>query len=83
MPEPVTKGWHWCFCRSKRWCRDSLTIAWARLMGLVGILLAILTAPGVHESIVGGLLRPEWVPYYLIAIAVLTELARRRTLSKD
>lgn len=60
--------------------KRSLTIVWARFMLAVGLVLAVLTAPGVHESIVGGLLKPEWVPYYLIAIAVLTEFARRRTL---
>lgn len=66
--------------RACRLFKRSLTILWARFLAVVGILLAILTFPGVHESIVGSLLKPEYVPYYLIAIAVLTELARRRTL---
>lgn len=69
--------------RACRLFKRSLTILWARFLFVLGIFLAVLTAPGVHESIVGSLLRPEWVPYYLIAIAVLTELARRRTLNRD
>lgn len=71
------------FERAKKWCRNSLTIAWARLWMVIGVVLAILTAPGVHETLVGVILKPEYVPYYIIAVAAFTELARRRTLKKD
>jgi hypothetical protein len=37
--------------------------------------------PGIRENI-QFLLNPSYVPYYIIAIALVTELARRRTLSK-
>lgn len=42
----------------------------------------LLELPGIKESI-QLLLDPRYVPYYIIAIALLTELARRRTLKKD
>lgn len=64
--------------------RRSVTIIWARMLGVVGVLLSaasLLDAPGLQENIIA-LLNPKYVPMYLIAIAVITELARRRTLNK-
>ena len=64
----------------KRWCRHSATIAWARFVMLVAIALDVfLQAPGVNEQVVS-ILDPKYVPYYLLVVAVLTEIARRRTL---
>lgn len=64
--------------------RRSVTIIWARILGIIGVLLSgasLLDAPGLQENVVA-LLNPKYVPLYLIAIAVITELARRRTLNK-
>lgn len=65
--------------------RRSATILWARfvtflgaLLALLGALAEILGAPGVHENVTA-LLDPKYVPYYLILISTVTELARRRT----
>ena len=73
----------------KRLFRRSVTILWARAVALGGIALAALGQagdvfglPGVKET-VQGLLDPRYVPYYLIAIALVTEAARRRTLQDE
>jgi hypothetical protein len=75
--------------RIKAWFKHSATILWARIVGLGGFVLAALDAtanlfelPGIRENI-QLLLDPKYVPYYIIAIALMTELARRRTLKKD
>lgn len=75
--------------RIKAWFKHSATILWARIVGLGGLVFATLEAiggffdlPGIRESI-QLLLDPRYVPYYIIAIALVTELARRRTLKKD
>ena len=70
----------------KRWFRHSMTILWARLVAVIGLLLAagesVLQDPNV-ESAVQAALQPKYVPYYVIAIGLITELARRRTLDKE
>jgi hypothetical protein len=75
--------------RIKAWFKHSATILWARILGLGGFVFAALDAtanlfelPGIRENI-QLLLDPKYVPYYIIAIALVTELARRRTLTKD
>lgn len=72
----------------KDWFLRSATILWARLVALAGLVLAGLDwlasfagLPGVSENI-RAVLAPQVVPWYLIAIAVITELARRRTLPR-
>jgi hypothetical protein len=72
--------------RIKAFFRHSLTILWARLVALVGLLLAIsdpllelFALPDVNNQ-VRAMLDPKYVPFYVIAIAVVTELARRRSL---
>jgi hypothetical protein len=69
--------------------RRSLTMAWAFLVGLAGSALALLPllgdlldAPGVKEA-VQSLLHPDYVPYYIVAIALITALARLRTLGRS
>lgn len=65
------------------WTRNSATVLWARLQGIVGVLLAAATA--VDWS---GIARLDWahdktsmyVGLGLIANAIFTEAARRRTL---
>jgi hypothetical protein len=68
--------------------RRSLTMAWAFLVGLAGGALALLPfagdlfeAPGVKEA-VQSFLHPDYVPYYIVAISLITALARLRTLNK-
>ena len=66
----------------KSWFRHSLTILWARAIALAGLLLAatqsVLADPSVSDA-VQQLLQPKYIPYYVIAIGLITELARRRT----
>jgi hypothetical protein len=66
----------------KSWFRYSLTILWARAVALAGLLLAAAQS-ALADPTVGGavqqLLQPQYVPYYVIAIGLITELARRRT----
>lgn len=73
------------WCQIKAWFRHSLTIAWARCVAFVGILLAaseaLLQDPAVTGAIQAAL-RPAYVPYYVVVIGLITELARRRTAGK-
>lgn len=67
--------------------KDSTTIAWARFVGLVGSLVDILLyaadwigTPEIADAI-RAMVTPEYAAYALLAMAVITELARRRRLS--
>jgi hypothetical protein len=66
----------------KAWFRNSLTILWARVVALAGVLLAagqsVLADPNVNGAVQQAL-QPKYIPYYVIAIGLVTELARRRT----
>ena len=68
--------------RIKAWFRNSLTILWARVVALAGLLLAagqsVLADPNVNSAVQQAL-QPKYIPYYVIAIGLVTELARRRT----
>ena len=69
----------------KAWFKNSMTILWARVVALAGIVLAFLptlTADPTIGAAVQAALQPRFVVYYLIAIGVITEIARRRTVSK-
>lgn len=65
--------------------RHSLTIVWARAVAAVGVLLAageaLLQDPNVTGAIQSAL-QPKLIPYYIVAIGLVTELARRRTAGK-
>jgi hypothetical protein len=66
----------------KAWFKHSLTIAWARAVTLFGFVLAALETTVADRDLTGALqaaLEPQYVPYYVIAIGLVTELARRRT----
>lgn len=67
----------------KAWFRNSVTILWARVQIVSGVvaafLMALATDPHV-TSAVESALQPKFIPYYVIAIGLITELARRRTL---
>ena len=66
-------------------CRHSVTILWARVVALAGLLLvagqSLLQDPNVSSAI-QSVLQPKFVPYYVIAIGLVTELARRRTVDR-
>lgn len=70
---------------TKAWFKHSLTILWARGVALIGLLLAageaLLQDPNVTSAIQAAM-RPQYIPYYVIAIGLVTELARRRTVGK-
>ena len=66
----------------KAWFRYSITILWARVVALAGLLLmameSLLQDPS-FASAIQSVLQPKFIPYYVIAIGLVTELARRRT----
>lgn len=70
--------------------KRSATILWARCIAALGLMFEavvqladLLGAPGIQEHVTA-LLDPKYVPVYLIGIAMISEIARRRTLiSKD
>ncbi|MBI2713668.1 MAG: hypothetical protein HYX37_04350 [Rhizobiales bacterium] len=68
------------------WFKHSLTILWARVVALAGLLLAagqaLLADPNVTAAIQAAL-QPKFIPYYVIAIGLVTEIARRRTAAKE
>ena len=66
----------------KSWFKNSVTILWARMQVLIGALIAAIFALLQDPNITGALqtaLQPKFIPYYVIAIGIVTELARRRT----
>jgi len=69
----------------KAWFKHSVTILWARLIALGGMVLGALQAlsadPAINDA-VHAALQPKFIPYYVIAIGLVTELARRRTADK-
>jgi hypothetical protein len=69
----------------KAWFKHSLTILWARIVALVGLLLAageqLLQDPNINSAVQSAL-QPKLIPYYVVAIGLITELARRRTAGK-
>ena len=65
--------------------KSSVTILWARVVALVGAALAVvpsLTSDPNISNAIHTILRPEYIPYYVIGIGVITEMARRRTAGK-
>jgi hypothetical protein len=69
----------------KTWFKHSITILWARVVALAGLLLAagqpLLGDPNINSA-VQSILQPKLIPYYVIAIGIVTELARRRTAGR-
>ena len=62
--------------------RNSMTILWARVVALAGLLLAAAQSLAADPNVSGAMqqvLQPKFVPYYVLAIGLVTELARRRT----
>jgi hypothetical protein len=66
--------------------KHSVTILWARAVATAGLLLAagqsLLADPNVNGAI-QSVLQPKFIPYYVIAIGLVTELARRRTVGNS
>ena len=67
----------------KKWFKYSATIVWARIVAFGGAFIVALGTfadlfdlPGIREN-VQVLLAPRYLPYYIIVIAIVTELARR------
>jgi hypothetical protein len=70
----------------KAWFKHSLTILWARAVALTGLLLAAGEGLLADTNVTGAiqtLLQPKYIPYYVIAMGLITELARRRTVEKS
>jgi hypothetical protein len=69
----------------KAWFKHSVTILWARVVALVGVVLvagqSLLGDPSVNSA-VQSILQPKFIPYYVIAIGIVTEISRRRTVGK-
>jgi hypothetical protein len=67
----------------KSWFSNSVTILWARLQVLAGVAVASVLALASDPNVTGALqaaLQPKFIPYYVIAIGLITEIARRRTV---
>lgn len=69
---------------------DSLTILWARLVAFASALFAFgvnflptLDPTTTVGQALQGVLKPEYTPYYMLVMAVLFELFRRRRGSAD
>ena len=64
---------------------NSVTILWARIQVLAGAAVAAAVSlsgdPSIQDA-TRSALQPKFIPYYVIAIGLVTELARRRTVSK-
>ena len=70
--------------KTKSWFGNSVTILWARVQVLAGLLAAFLMALATDPNVTGAIqsaLEPKFIPYYVIAIGLVTEIARRRTIS--
>ncbi|WP_137045468.1 hypothetical protein [Pseudolabrys sp. FHR47] len=70
----------------KDWFRHSVTILWARFVTCAGLVMVAIESalqdPVVSQAIQSAL-QPRYIPYFVIAIGLVTELARRRTLNRD
>jgi hypothetical protein len=67
----------------KTWFKHSLTILWARAVAFAGILLAAVQALLADPNVTGAIqaaLQPKFIPYYVIAIGLITEIVRRRSM---
>ena len=68
----------------KSWFGNSVTILWARIQVLAGLLAVLLMALATDPSVTAAIqvaLEPKFVPFYVIAIGLITEIARRRSIS--
>lgn len=66
----------------KTWFKHSVTILWARMQVVAGLITASVMVLASDPNVTGAIqsaLQPRFIPYYVIAIGLITELARRRT----
>lgn len=65
------------------WCKHSATIVWSRIVAATSIVLALVNEfvgnDAVHQAL-QGVMQPKFLPWYLLGVAVITEIVRRRTL---
>jgi hypothetical protein len=65
------------------WCKHSATIVWSRTVAgisiVVGLVNEFVTNDSVHQAL-QNVMQPKFLPWYLLGVAVITEVARRRTL---
>jgi hypothetical protein len=69
----------------KSWFKNSVTILWARVQVLAGLATASLMALAADPNVTGAIqtaLQPKYIPFYVIAIGLITEIARRRTAGR-
>lgn len=62
--------------------KHSITILWARLQVAAGVVVALVMALATDPNVTSAVqaaLQPKFIPYYVIAIGLITEIARRRT----
>jgi hypothetical protein len=62
--------------------KNSITILWARVVAFGGLLLALSQSLVADPNVNGAIqqaLQPKLIPYYIIGIGLVTEIARRRT----
>ena len=62
--------------RIKAWFAHSETIAWARLQAALGLAVAILTY--VDPQLIAPVLPSAYLPWFLLANGIATEVLRRR-----
>jgi hypothetical protein len=68
--------------KTRSWFKNSITILWARVQILAGLAAATLMALASDPNVTGAVqaaLQPKYIPYYVIIIGLITEVARRRT----
>ena len=75
-------GEHLMFSKIRSWFKNSVTIFWARMQVVGGVaaatVMALTSDPNVTNAIQTAL-QPKYIPYYIIAVGLITEIARRRT----
>jgi hypothetical protein len=70
----------------RSWFSNSVTILWARVQVLAGLTAALLMALASDPNVTGAIqsaLQPKLIPYYVIAVGLITEIARRRTVGSS
>lgn len=69
----------------KSWFKNSATILWARIQVFAGLVAATLMALASDPDVSGAIqaaLQPKFIPYYVIIVGLVTEIARRRTAGR-
>ena len=72
--------------KAKSSFKNSITILWARIQVLTGVVAASLLALAQDPNVTGAIqtaLQPKFIPYYVIAIGLITEIARRRSIGRQ